>query len=76
MVYHSLLSTTILQEIAMVDSPWMLVRDRAEKAGIQVILSSYPLLLLSFVIFHCSPTLLCLISFSLRGSTGTFTTEW
>eukprot|EP00026_Physarum_polycephalum_P001386 Phypoly_transcript_01387.p1 GENE.Phypoly_transcript_01387~~Phypoly_transcript_01387.p1 ORF type:complete len:1109 (+),score=130.17 Phypoly_transcript_01387:94-3327(+) len=34
MVYHSLLSTTILQEIAMVDSPWMLVRDRAEKAGI------------------------------------------
>lgn len=32
-MYHSLLSTTVLQEYSVVDSPWMLVRDRAEKAG-------------------------------------------
>lgn len=34
MLYHSLLSTTVIHEASVVDSPWSIVRDRAEKAGI------------------------------------------
>jgi len=34
LVYPALLSSTVLQEASVVDSPWALIRDKAEKAGV------------------------------------------